>query len=90
MTEGVKRMYSKHHLLTDIYKVKQDLRHIYTHGSCYMVSTSISAIKSMIFQLEDIEKLIRIRNGNSDAINGKSGNGFNGDGSAEPLYPEVD
>lgn len=83
-------MYSKSHLLTDLYKVKQDLRHIYTHGSQYLVSTSVNAIKSMIFQLEDIEKLTRIRNGNSDAINGKSSNGFNGDGSAEPLYPEVD
>lgn len=83
-------MYSKSHLLTDLYKVKQDLRHIYTHGSQYLVSTSISAIKSMIFQLEDIEKLIRIRNGNSDAINGESGNGFNSDGSIEPLHSEVD
>ena len=75
-------MYSKHHLLTDIYKVKQDLRHIYTHGSCYMVSTSISAIKSMIYQLEDIDRIVRLRkaNGDDNTVNGESDNGTDTDG----------
>lgn len=77
-------MYSKQHLLTDLYKLKQDLRHIYTNGSSYLVSSSVSALKSMIFQLEDIEKLIRIKNDRStDAIDGKGDNGINLDGVSE-------
>ena len=73
-------MYSKSHLLTDLYKVKQDLRHIYNHGSTYLVSTSVTAIKSMIFQLEDIEKIVRLRNGNSGSTDNQSNNGSDSDG----------
>ena len=75
-------MYSKSHLLTDLYKVKQDLRHIYNHGSTYLVSTSMMAIKSMIFQLEDIDRIVRLRktNGDDDTVNGEGNNGINTDG----------
>ena len=76
-TEGREKMYSKSHLLTDLYKVKQDLRHIYNHGSQYLVSTSISAIKSMIYQLEDIDRIVRLRkaNGDPDPVDDQSNNG---------------
>lgn len=75
-------MYSKSHLLTDLYKVKQDLRHIYNHGSQYLVSTSISALKSMIFQLEDIDRIVRLRkaNGDNSTVNGEGNNGSDSDG----------
>ena len=82
MTEGVKRVYSKHNLLTDLYKVKQDLRHIYNHGSQYLVSTFISALKSMIYQLEDIDRIVRLRkaNGDDNTVDGESDNGTDTDG----------
>lgn len=81
-------MYSKQHCCTDLYRVKQDIRHIYNHGETHMTKDSMSKLKKALFILEDVER--EIRHGNADTTDGESSNGSDGDGSIEPLHSEMD
>ncbi len=76
-------MYTKIHMLTDIYKVKQDIRHIYNHGGQFLTDTSKRELKQMVFTLEEIEKLVRFKyaDGTNNDVSNQVDNGIDSDGS---------
>lgn len=69
------RMYTKSHLLTDLYKVKQDIRHMYNHGGQYLTNSLKQEMKRMVLNLEEIEKVVRYVRDDS-AVSGESNNGI--------------
>ena len=70
-------MYSKHHCCTDLYRVKQDIRHIYNHGDTYMTKETMRKLKNAIFIIEDVER--EVRNGSVNTTDGESDNGSGSD-----------
>lgn len=70
-------MYTKSHLLTDMAKVRQDIRDIYNNGGKYLVSSLKTELKRMVINLEEIEKVVRnVRDDStvSDQISNDIGN----------------